>query len=491
VAIPPKQQEVAEFLGALAGTRPRETHISAVFVGSDTAWKLKKAVRLSFLDFTTIEARRHFLERELVLNQPAAPGIYRDIGAIVRRADGSLEITSDPQTPAIDWVLRMTPVPEADFLDATAARGALTPALLDAVGDAVAHYHSTLQPVAGCDSHATLVRAAEGNARSALAAGLPQQRVDEWLAGVRNALRDRHAWLVARANAGLVRRCHGDLHLGNLCLWHGAPVPFDALEFDEELATIDLGYDLAFLLMDLDRRVDRAAANRVMNRVLALSGDVAMTHALPPFLAMRAMVRAHVRAASGQTDALEYLDAALAYLAPAPVVALAIGGLQGTGKSTLARLLAPDLGSAPGAVVLRSDEIRKRIHNAAPEQRLPESAYSDAANTAVNTALVEQAATIAAGGHAVVIDATFLDAGLRRQLAERMRAASVPFIGIWLEAPLDVLEARIAARQADASDATIAVLRRSSAADPGAIDWLRVDAREQAPALNAIRAAMA
>lgn len=491
MAIPPQQQEVAGFLRALSGAEPRETHISAVFVGSDTAWKLKKAVRLAFLDFTRLEARRHFLERELALNQPAAPGIYRDIAAVVRDSDGTLALTGDPQAPAIDWVLRMAPIPEADFLDAMAARGALTPALLDAVGDAVARYHAALKPVAGRDSHAMLLRAAEGNTRAALAAGLPQQHVDQWLAGMRDALRHRAAWLAARADAGLVRRCHGDLHLGNLCLWNGVPVPFDALEFDEELATIDLGYDLAFLLMDLDRRVDRAAANRVMNRVLARSGDVAMTHGLPPFLSLRAMVRAHVRAASGQADAMDYLDAASAYLAPAPAVVLAIGGLPGTGKSTLARLLAPDMGAAPGAVVLRSDEIRKRIHDAAPEQRLPDIAYSDAANAAVNAALVDQACTIAAGGHAVVVDATFLDPMLRRQLATRMRAASVPFHGVWLEAPLDTLEARIAARQADASDATIGVLRRFAAVDAGSIDWLKVDAREQALALAAIRDAMA
>ena len=490
MAIPPQQQEVARFLHALSGAEPHETHISAVFVGKDTAWKLKKAVRLSFLDFTTIEARRHFLQRELELNQPAAPGIYRDIGAIVRRADGTLGLTSDPQSTPMDWVLRMSPVPEADFLDAMAARGALTPALLDAVGDAVANYHAALKPVAGYDSHAGLLRAAEGNTRAALAAGLPTQRVTDWLAGMRDALRHRAAWLAARTDAGLVRRCHGDLHLGNLCLWNGVPVPFDALEFDEDLATIDLGYDLAFLLMDLDRRVDRAAANRVMNRVLARSGDEAMTHGLPPFLSMRAMVRAHVRAASGHADATDYLDAALAYLAPGPAIVVAIGGLQGTGKSTLARLLAPRLGAAPGAVVLRSDEIRKRTHGAAPEQRLPESAYADAANAAVNAVLLDHAVTIATGGHAVVVDATFLDASLRRQLAERMRAAPVPFLGVWLEAPLDVLEARIAARQADASDATIAVLRRFAAADPGAIDWLRVDAREQAHALATVHAAM-
>ena len=162
--------------------------------------------------------------------------------------------------------------------------------------------------------------------------------------------------------------------------------------------------------MDLDRRVDRAAANRVINRVIARTGDAGLSRGLPPFLSMRAMVRAHVRATAGQAEeARSYLAAAQAYLAQSPAFVLAIGGLQGTGKSTLARILAPEFGAAPGAVVLRSDEIRKRLHSVAPEDRLPESAYSDQASAAVNDVLVEQARSVAAGGHTVIVDATFLD----------------------------------------------------------------------------------
>ena len=115
-------------------------------------------------------------------------------------------------------------------------------------------------------------------------------------------------WLAQRARDGFVRRAHGDLHLGNLCLWQGRPVPFDALEFDEAMATIDLGYDLAFLLMDLDRRVSRAAANRVLNRYVARTGDAALTRGLPVFLSLRAMVRAHVEAKRGNAEmAARYL----------------------------------------------------------------------------------------------------------------------------------------------------------------------------------------
>jgi uncharacterized protein len=493
VSIPPQQHEVACFLRRLSGASPKETHISAVFIGDNTVWKLKKAVRLPFLDFTHIEDRHHFLQRELELNRPAAPEIYRDVVAVVRCPDGTLALKAEPQdaTP-IDWVLRMARVPEQDFLDIMAARGGLTLEVQDALGDCVARYHARLPPVLGRDSFGALLRTAEGNARSAAAAGLPEQAVRVWLEQERAALQARRAWLADRAAAGFVRRCHGDLHLGNLCLWRAQPVPFDALEFDEELATTDIGYDLAFLLMDLDRRVSRSAANRVMNRVIARNGDVAVTHGLPPFLSMRAMVLAHVRAASGRTEeAHAYLTAAQAYLGPPPPVVLAIGGLQGTGKSTLARIIAPELGGAPGALLLRSDEARKRLHGVAPEVRLPESAYSETANAAVNAALVEQARLVAAGGHAVVVDATFLDPRLRLDVAAAVQGVAVPFIGIWLQAPLHVLEGRINARGADASDATVAILRRAAAEDPGALQWLAIDARESEAAIAAIREAIA
>ena len=251
---------------------------------------------------------------------------------------------------------------------------------------------------------------ARGNTRSALDAGLPADAVQDWQTRLLAALDGIAPWLAERSRAGFVRRAHGDLHLGNLCLWHGKPVPFDALEFDEAMATIDLGYDLAFLLMDLDQRVTRGAANQVLNRYVARTGDAALTRGLPVFLSLRAMVRAHVEAKRGHADAASrYLAAATDYLSPHAPIVIAIGGLPGTGKSTLARALAPGIGGAPGALVLRSDEIRKRMHGVPPEQRLPPTAYSDAASEAVFTILADMSGDVADGGHAVIADATFTD----------------------------------------------------------------------------------
>jgi uncharacterized protein len=492
VTVPAEQQEVAAFLSGLSSGRSRETHISAVFIGEDTVWKLKKAVCLPFLDFSTLQARHRFLQREFALNKPPAPGIYRDVVAVVRQSDGTLALCLDRgEAPVVDWVLRMARVPDEDFLDVMASRGALSPSLLDALGDCVAAYHARLPPVTGWDSLAALLRLTQGNARSAMATGLPGADVQAWQDRTEAAVRKLAPWLADRAAAGFVRRCHGDLHLGNLCLWDGVPVPFDALEFDEAMATIDVGYDVAFLLMDLDHRVDRAAANRVMNRAIARTGDAEAARGFPLFLSQRAMVRSHVSAASGQRDnAKSYLRAALDYLSSPAAFVLAIGGLPGSGKSTLARMLAPDLGAAPGALVLRSDEIRKRLHSVAPEDRLPQAAYSAEANAAVNKVLLDQVRDVADGGHAVILDATFLDPTMRLAVAAIAQDISVPFLGIWLSVPLAELERRVTFRSNDVSDATVAVLQRAATGDIGSTDWLEVDARDSEHAAAAIRQAV-
>jgi predicted kinase len=153
-----------------------------------------------------------------------------------------------------------------------------------------------------------------------------------------------------------------------------------------------------------------------------------------------------------------------------------VGGLPGTGKSRLARAIAPRLGAAPGALVLRSDEIRKRRHGVAPEQRLPDSAYAEAESLAVHAELFAAAEAAARAGHAVVADAAFLDPAHRAGIAAAAARAGVPFAGLWLEAPLALLRARVAARRGDASDATEAVLEHAAQAPLGDIDWLRLDA---------------
>ena len=342
------------------------------------------------------------------------------------------------------------------------------------------------------DEGLLLRRVLDGNLRAARNAGLEPASLDTWYSAIVQALERNASWCDQRGTDGFIRRGHGDLHLGNLCLWQGRPVPFDALEFDEDLATIDLGYDLAFLLMDLEHSVGRPAANRVLNRYIARTGDVGLLQGLPLFLSSRALIRAHVEATHGHAAPSQaYLAAAIAYLQPAVPLIVAIGGLQGTGKSTLARALAPDLGPAPGALIPRSDEIRKRQFGVMPEAKLPPRAYASAAGKRVFAELTRQAETAARAGHAVVADATFISPDHRDALRGAATAAGVPFLGLWLEAPLDILAARIAGRSDDASDATVAVLE-ATARSPNARagDWIAIPAHDRDTALAAARKAV-
>jgi hypothetical protein len=465
--IPPEQAAVAALLTRLTGAAPILTHISAVFVGRDDVFKLKKAVRLPYVDQSSLAAREALCRRELELNRPNAPGIYRDVVAVSRAGDGTLRIGGEGAP--VEWLLRMVPVPAEDFLDAVAARGALDEPLLVALADETARLLAAAPVAVGVDSAGRMAFVLEGNLTGCREAGLDPARVEAIGAAMRGRLARIATLLAERAENGFVRRCHGDLHLGNLCLWEGKPVAFDALEFDEDYARIDTGYELAFLVMDLEARVGVAAANRVMNRVLALSGDTAMLAALPFWMAQRALVRAKLEPARGR-DGVPYLAAAERYLREVPPRLVAIGGIQGTGKTWLARAVAPEL----DALHLRSDEIRKRRAGLAPEQRLPTSAYSAEESAAVHAEMLGAARIALAAGRSVVLDAMFLDPEVRA--AARAAAGTAPFTGIWLEAPLDVLRARVASRTADASDATVDVLERTARADPGALDWHRVNA---------------
>lgn len=285
--------------------------------------------------------------------------------------------------------------------------------------------------------------------------------------------------LARRSDAGLIKRCHGDLHLDNIVMWQGRPTLFDAIEFDEVLATIDTLYDLAFLLMDLDQRGQRAAANVILNRYLWRTQeqlDLEGLATLPLFLALRAGIRAMVtaqrahlraepRAIAEKSSANAYLAAALGYLIPAPPRLLVVGGLSGTGKSTLAAALAPMMTPAPGALHLRSDLERKSMLGAAETERLPASCYTAEVNHKVYVLLAMKARTALAAGHSVIVDAVYLALDERNTLEQVARDLRVPFAGVWLHAAQEALVRRVAGRINDASDATPDVVRRQ-------LEWL-------------------
>jgi aminoglycoside phosphotransferase family enzyme/predicted kinase len=500
------QQAVMDFLGQPAthgGARVTriDTHAASVFLAGDRALKIKRAVRFPFLDFSTLAKRKSACEAEIAVNRAFAPAIYRGVVAITRAPGGGLAIGGDGEP--VEWAVEMRRFDETKTLDHLAERGAIDDALADALGRAVAKAHGMAPVAAGfgfADELAEII--AQNDAELAAAPALfPAPQVAALGTATHATYARLRPLLEQRQRAGFVRRCHGDLHLGNIVLLDGEPTLFDAIEFDPNLATGDVFYDLAFLLMDLIERGLNPAANIVLNRYLNETRrleNIDALAALPLFLSVRAVVRAKVTAArakhsearaQAEQSARDYFALAQKLLAPPPPQLVAVGGLSGTGKSWLARQLAPDLKPAPGAVVLRSDVERKALFGTAETERLPQSAYAPDVTAKVYGTLADKARRVIAAGHSAIVDAVFADAGERRTIATA--AGDVAFHGLFLTADLSVRIARVGARAADASDADAAVARRQEQYDLGTIDWQKVDAGGEPPeTLRHARAAL-
>ena len=504
------EEEVAAFLSepATYGERSSiverlDTHASLIFLVGSRAFKMKRAVAFSYLDYSTLAYRKRFCERELELGRRLAPTLYRRLHAVTRAANGRLALNGAGEP--VEWLLEMRRFDQADLFDRMAEDGRLTPTLMRDLADEIAAFHGATEPAydrGGSGAIGALVEDIEANLK--LAGALLDENAVGGLKCTQLVTFEKLTPLLDRRRAtGQVRRCHGDLHLRNICLVHGKPTLFDPIEFSDELSTIDVLYDLAFLLMDLHHRGHDELGNRVLNRYLDRRGDGGGLAALPLFLSLRAAIRAHVTAAAagrqpaGEQAALAhesraYLALATDVLSPRIPRLVAIGGLSGTGKTSLAHALAPELGPVPGARIIRSDVLRKQSFGVSPETRLPASAYEREATERVYRALYDEAAQTLDSGYAVLVDAVFLRLEERQAVAEIGRAKGVRFDGLWLEAPPDRLARRIEARKDDASDADVAVMRKQTTLDAGPIKWRRIDAGgDLARTVQQARAALA
>jgi aminoglycoside phosphotransferase family enzyme/predicted kinase len=473
-----------------------ETHISEVFLVGERVFKLKRAVKFPYLDFSSEAKRRAAAEAELKLNRRTAPDIYLGLAAVTRGADGTLALAmheGGEDIDAVEWLVAMRRFPQEALLDAMAARGDLPVGVMEAVAEEVAAFHEAAAVVTRYGGADGMRRAAKG-VRGAFAEIIeadPDIFDPAQVAALTDADDKATARLAplldARKAAGRVRHCHGDLHLRNIAMIGGRPAPFDCIEFSEEIACVDVLYDLAFLLMDLWHRDLPAHANATLNRYLEIAQDFDGLAALPLFLASRAAIRSHVTAtiALGEEGAgrQAHVKEARAYLAlgntlidpPAPRL-VAIGGLPGSGKTTIARGLAPALLPVPGAVVLRSDVIRKSLAGVDPLTRLAPEGYSAEMTERTYATVRERAAAVLAAGHSAIADAVHSTPEERAAIEAVAAEAGVPFIGLWLDAPGETLEARVEGRGADASDATVAVVRKALDYETGQIDWTRIDA---------------
>ena len=488
-----RQREVLAFLADPAthgGQKVRriDTHAASVFLAGDRALKIKRAVRFPFLDYSTIDKRKQACAAEIAVNARFAPAIYRGVRPVTREADGSLAI-GGAGVP-VDWLVEMRRFDENRTLDHLATQ--IDDELADLLGDAVAAAHAQAPIVAAAPWIAALAASIDEHFEAFK--GYPKifpGAENEALARQSRAAYEHIVPLLReRGQRGFIRRIHGDLHLGNIVLIDGKPVLFDAIEFSEIIASGDVLYDLAFLLMDLLERGLPAAATAVLNRYLAETGDIENLDALstlPLFLSMRAAIRAKVTAARMQRaptpdqagiarEARAYFAFARRAIAPPQPRFIAIGGLSGTGKSKLARALAPLLGPMPGAVIVRSDYERKSLYGVRAMDRLPAEAYTAEVTARVYAALAEKARRILAAGHSAVVDAVFARPQERAAIAAMAQSAAVPLNGLFLTADLGTRLSRVGSRTRDASDADESVARAQESYEVGPLDWTTIDA---------------
>lgn len=490
------EQDQVGIIEFLKGARPNgmaasdvtiiRTHISIVLLIGPRAFKLKRAVKLPYVDFSTADLRLAACCREVELNRRTAPAIYLGVRRITVDPDGSLVF--DGKGRLVDAVVEMLRFDETTSFERMAKRGELTPALLTETANSIARFHATAatsRDVSGAGIMADVL--AINAAAFATTGAFPEDSVAALNKELSSALDQHRDLLDSRAAAGKVRHCHGDLHLGNICLVDKTPTLFDCIEFNDAIATIDVLYDIAFLLMDLWHLGEKSAANLVFNRYLDSADEVDGIALLPFFMAVRASIRAHVLATQSQNrelrsqgiaaQAKEYFDLAQSLLVQSPAQLVAIGGLSGTGKSTISAMIADRIGNAPGARVLASDRIRKRIFQVSANTRLPDEAYRSEISEKVYSLQSSEAAAIVALGHAVVAEAVFDREVDRERIANGARMANLPFAGVWLDAPTDLLLERVDARRNDASDATADVVRLQAMRQREPTDWIEICAR--------------
>ncbi len=450
-----------------------QTHISWVLLAGDFAYKIKKPVKLSFLDFSTLALRLHYCQQELRLNRRFAPELYLELV-------GLFNTTQDPQWQGsgepIEYAVKMRRFDESARLDHVCARGELQSRHVSALADVLVDFHQQAA-IAPADSYfgsgPHILQPALDNFTDLLQL-VPDVSLQVRLSALRDWTQTRFQQLTpllqARQRHGLVRECHGDLHLANMVLIQGRVQLFDCIEFNEDLRWMDVASEIAFVYVDLLAHRQAGLANWLLDEVLSRSGDYEAACVLRFYAVYRAMVRAKVAAlrlapGGAATSEVETYVALAERLLKAPSLRLVIThGLSGCGKTVASNaLLQSD--SQAGMLRLRSDVERKRLaglaRQAASASGVGNGLYTVDAHARTYTHLHELAAMLLQAGWSVVVDAAFLKRADRDAFAALARQMGAAFHILAPQATPAQLRERILARSAsgqDASEATLAVL---------------------------------
>lgn len=452
-----------------------ETHISWVLLTGRYAYKIKKPVNFGFLDFSTLEKRRHYCAEELRLNRRFAPEIYLEVVEI-RGSTAAPRIGGEGEI--VEYAVKMLEFPQSCLLSDHAAKGDLSPETIDSIADSLAALHEQSETAAADSdfgSAAQVARWSEENLVQ-IANAIPAEDLPNSFFELRRWYRENFGLLEiveTRRQQGRVRDCHGDLHLGNMAMIDGKVCFFDCIEFNPELRWIDTLSEAAFVAMDLQARGYPGLCWRFLNRYFERGGDHAGIALLRYYSIYRALVRAKVealRASQGNpagaddrellAPAIRYIELAASWAAGHRAGLILMHGLSGSGKSTVAAQLVERL----GAIQIRSDVERKRLfgYGIADDSHSVTGGgiYTPAATADTYQRLHDLAKQITSANFTVIVDATLLEAAQRRPFLQDDSSLQIRRIVIDCEAPETELRRRIVAREGDASEASLEVLER-------------------------------
>ncbi len=442
-----------------------ETHISWVLLTGSYAYKIKKPLNLGFLDFSSLEKRRHYCLEELRLNSRLAPDIYLDMVTI---SGTEQQPTLDDSGTAIEYAVKMRQFEEDKTFDLLLAQNQLTCEHIKQTAKIIATFHSEIESTVddtkfgSADTIMQFVR--ENFSQISQLDGIEKPggltRLASWSEQQYTALLP---FLKQRKQAGFIRECHGDLHLGNIALIEGQVVPFDGIEFNPSLYWIDVISEIAFLVMDLQDKQRHDLAFQFLNEYLQFSGDYAGLKLLRFYLVYRAMVRAKVNAirASQSTSDEEhqqaiisyqgYLQLANSYTQTTTPLMMIMHGVSGSGKSWLSEQII----SRYQAIRIRSDVERKRLHSLSPQNNshsgIASNLYSQTSSEMTYQHLLQLTVKIINAGYNVIVDATFLEHHQRDLFSQQAEQLQVPFLIVNTQTDTQTLIQRIndRARQQD------------------------------------------
>ncbi len=448
-----------------------QTHISFILLTGDYAYKIKKIVDFGFLDYSTLEKRRYFCEQELRMNQQQAPDLYLEVLPIIEIGDRFQ--FGEQEDSGIEYALKMRQFPEENLLINLFTQDQLTTKEMEELGKVVAQFHQncpTNHDILKWGEIAQIRHSIDGNYQKTqkyIGCCQTQEQYEQTKQYTDSFFETYEAVFQSRIDHHWIRECHGDLHLKNICLYQNQILLFDRIEFNEEFRFVDVMYDVAFVVMDLEGRGRADLGNRFLNTYIEQMGDWEGLQLLPFYLTRQAYVRAKVNSLIlddpavseeqkeiAKQEAIQYYKLAWQYTRRSSGGIVMMSGLSGSGKSTTARKLSKRL----NAIHIRSDAVRKHLAHVPLYEPGGEEIYTLEMTEKTYQRLLELGLLLAKQGFWVILDAKYDQQEQRGKVIETCNSYQLPLQIIECTAPMDILQERLQHRQGDIADATADLL---------------------------------